>query len=232
VQPLLDGDLRCAHRRACAASFILCRASASSILFRASVQQAPFYPGLQYSKLHSIQGFSTVSFILCRASVQQASFYAGLQYRETLAKRTAGPVWRFSSQALRQSADPGDGCTRCALGFFCGRSPLASAPDQNGSVSEYRSVVVYFSPRLLCLLISCSGNLDHTNELRPSDASVLLVQTGPNLSCGRFRSRTPGPLPFSSMNSMPADSSAFVSATIVDMCAAIIPGFDSSRHFG
>ena len=43
-----------------------------------------------------------------------------------------------------------------------------------------------------------------------------------NLSfCCRFRKRTPGPPPFSSMNSTPADSSAFCSATTVDLCAAI-----------
>jgi hypothetical protein len=31
------------------------------------------------------------------------------------------------------------------------------------------------------------------------------------------------------MNSIPADSSALLNATIVDVCAAIAPGFDSSR---
>jgi hypothetical protein len=45
----------------------------------------------------------------------------------------------------------------------------------------------------------------------------------------RLRSRTPGPPPFSSMKSTPAASIAFLSATKVDMCAAMMPGCDSSR---
>jgi len=49
------------------------------------------------------------------------------------------------------------------------------------------------------------------------------------LTLGGLRRRTPGPPPFSSMNSTPADSSACRSAATVEPCAAIRPGFDSSR---
>jgi hypothetical protein len=47
--------------------------------------------------------------------------------------------------------------------------------------------------------------------------------------CCRFRSRTPGPPPFSSMNSTPATSRAFFRAATVDRCAAMTPAFDSRR---
>jgi len=45
----------------------------------------------------------------------------------------------------------------------------------------------------------------------------------------RFRNLTPGPPPFSSMNSTPADSNALLRPATVDIWAAIIPGFDSRR---
>ena len=48
---------------------------------------------------------------------------------------------------------------------------------------------------------------------------------------GRFgcRRRTPGPPPFSAMNSTPAFSKAFRNPTIVRSCAANAPGWVSSR---
>ena len=46
--------------------------------------------------------------------------------------------------------------------------------------------------------------------------------------CG-FRRRTPGPPPFSAMNSIPAFSRAFRNFTIVPSCAANAPGWVSSR---
>jgi hypothetical protein len=49
------------------------------------------------------------------------------------------------------------------------------------------------------------------------------------LGCCRLRRRTPGPPPFSSMNWIPALSSARISAATVEVCASKAPGFDSSR---
>ncbi len=68
----------------------------------------------------------------------------------------------------------------------------------------------------------CHSRSPH-HGVRHSGAEIYGV-----FSC-RLRSRTPGPPPFSSMNSIPAPSSAFRSAVAVDACAAIGPAFDSRR---